>query len=120
MDITGTLKQIKDEQAFASGFTKREFVITTEDQFPQEIVFELIKEKGSIIDNFKVGEKLKVTFDIKGREWQGKHFVNLNAWKVESLGAGATVASAPSLNEPPPAAPMPETFNAPVDDDLPF
>lgn len=120
MELTGTLKLIKDKQSFASGFTKREFVVTTEDQFPQDVAFELFKEKGSLIDNFKIGERLKVTFDIKGREWQGKHFVNLNAWKIESLGAGAGVQPSSTVSESPPAAPMPETFNAPVDDDLPF
>jgi hypothetical protein len=47
MEIIGKVKLIRDEQSFASGFTKREFVITTEEQYPQDIQFELLKEKGT-------------------------------------------------------------------------
>ena len=45
MDITGKIKLIREEQSFSSGFTKREFVITSEDRYPQDISFELLKEK---------------------------------------------------------------------------
>ena len=44
MDIEGRIKLIYDTQTFASGFQKREFVITTKEQYPQDVKFELTKE----------------------------------------------------------------------------
>ncbi|MBX7051854.1 MAG: DUF3127 domain-containing protein [Flavobacteriales bacterium] len=112
MELIGRIKLIRDEQTFPSGFTKREFVITTEEQYPNDIQFELLKEKGSLITSYNTGDRIKVFFDIRGREWQGKYFNSLVAWKLENAG------SASSESAPPP--PPPVEFSAPMDDDLPF
>lgn len=101
-DMEGTIKVINDVMTFPSGFSKREFVITTEgDRFPQEIKFECVKERTSLLDNLKEGQKVKVTFDIQGREYNGKYFVNLNAWKIGAPGAGAGAGGAAAQDEPP-------------------
>ena len=122
MELTGRVKLIKDEQSFASGFTKREFVITTEEQYPNDISFELLKEKGELITKYNVGDRIKVNFDIRGREWQGKYFNSLVAWRIESADASAQSQSnayaAPAAQAA--SAPAPQNFAAPVDDDLPF
>ena len=118
MELTGTLKLIKDEQVFASGFSKREFVISTEEQYPQEIVFELAKEKGALINQFKTGDRITVHFDVRGREWQGKHFVNLAAWRLQPVGATSQTETETESNIPP--RPPAEAFAAPEPDDLPF
>jgi single-strand DNA-binding protein len=115
MELTGRIKVIKDEQTFASGFTKREFVVTTEEQYPQDISFELLKEKGELITKYNTGDRIKVSFDIRGREWQGKYFNSLVAWKLETAGAESS-GSTP----PPPPPPMTESFATQMDDDLPF
>lgn len=82
--LSGKVKEIFEEQTFASGFNKREFVITTEeDRYPQDISFECLKEKVSLIESLQKGEDVTVFFDIRGREWNGRYFVNLNAWKIE-------------------------------------
>ncbi len=117
--MTGKIKVIMDEERFDSGFIKREFVITTEDQYPQEIKFELFKEKTELMNSFSPGDKVNVKFDVRGREWNDKYFVNLNAWKIDALETAGETASSPSGE-----APMPT--NAPIDlgaeegDDLPF
>ena len=68
-ELTGTVKVIFDEQTFASGFNKREFVVTTEaDKFPQDVKFECLKEKVELVDKLNKGDKVKVAFDINGRE----------------------------------------------------
>jgi len=88
-ELEGTVKVIEGIQTFASGFTKREFVVEVEDgKFPQSIKFECVKEKTSLIDDFSVGDPVKVHFDIRGNEYKGKYYVNLNAWKLERPGAG--------------------------------
>jgi len=121
MDLTGKIKLIKDEQSFASGFTKKEFVVTTEEQYPQDIQFELIKDKTSLISNYNVGDNIKVHFNIRGSEYQGRYFVNLQAWRLESAIAGsAAAASAPSYAAASAPAPVAPSFDATVDDDLPF
>ena len=87
-ELSGTVKEIFDEQTFASGFSKREFVVTTQaDKFPQDIKFECLKEKVELVDKLKKGDKVKVSFNLSGREWQGKYFVNLEAWRIESAPA---------------------------------
>lgn len=83
LKLTGKIKQIGEIQEFDSGFRKLEFVITTSEQYPQDVKFEIIKDK---IDNFvqynKVGQEVEVSFNVRGNEYNGRYFVNLQAWKV--------------------------------------
>ncbi|MFM7731479.1 MAG: DUF3127 domain-containing protein [Flavobacteriales bacterium] len=120
MELTGKLKLIRDEQTFASGFKKREFVITTEEQYPNDIIFELLKDKTGLVMNYQPGERVKISFDLRGREWQDKYFNSLVAWRVERAdqpSAGndrsETFNQAMPVSAPVQAAPA-------VDDDLPF
>jgi len=125
MELTGKVKLLFDTQEFASGFKKREFVVTTQEQYPQDVKFEAIKERIDILDSFAVGDEITVHFNIRGNEYQGKYYVNLQAWRIEK-GAGAQQAApAPTAQAAPPqAAPMPSTPPpAPEvgdEDDLPF
>ena len=60
-ELSGTVKEIFDEQTFASGFNKREFVVTTEtDKFPQDIKFECLKDKVELVNKLKKGDQVKV------------------------------------------------------------
>ena len=90
-EITGSVKKIFAEQTFGSGFNKREFVITVPDgRFPQDIKFETVKDKVGLVAYLKEGDEVKVSFDIRGREWKDNYYVNLNAWKIEAVNAGGT------------------------------
>lgn len=89
MEMNGRIKLIVDTQTYESGFSKREFVITTNEQYPQEIKFELIKEKTNLLDQFDAGDEVNVQFNIRGREYQGKYYVNLQAWKLDKISADA-------------------------------
>jgi len=112
-EITGSVKEIFEEQTFGSGFNKREFILTTEeDRFPQDLSFECLKDKVALVDKLKKGERVKVSFDIRGREWKGRYFVNLAAWKIEPAGAGG----APADDEPPQYDPSDEV----LDEEPPF
>ena len=87
--LSGTVKEIFEEQTFGSGFNKREFVITDEaEKYPQDIKFECVKENVELVNKLNKGDRIKVTFDIRGREWQGKYLVNLAAWKIEQIEQG--------------------------------
>ena len=106
-ELSGTVKVIFDEQTFASGFNKREFVITDEaDKYPQDIKFECVKDKVAQISGLIVGDQVTVTYDVRGNEYNEKYYVNLVAWKIERLGEKrkAPVAADPAQGTLPPAA----------------
>lgn len=100
-EINGTIKVIFDTQTFPSGFSKREFVITTADKFPQDIKLECLKEKAAPLDDLKEGQQVKVQFDINGREYNGRYFVNLNAWRIEPSEGGTSPTKGKRMEEPP-------------------
>jgi single-strand DNA-binding protein len=107
-EITGRLCEKFDSVQISEKLIKREFVIETEEKFPQQIKFELMNDKCGLIDAYQIGDNLKVSFNLRGREWNGKYFVNLQAWKIEREGQSET-------HTPNPIADM-----TPADEDLPF
>lgn len=112
-ELSGKIKLIQDPKSFDSGFTKREMVVTVDDgRYPQEINLEFVQDKVALLDNLQAGQEVTVTFDIRGREYNGRYFNNLQAWKIEM---------ANTSDEPPPMdesyAPQPSDFE---DGDIPF
>ena len=108
MEISGKIKVLNETQTFgAKGFKKRELVITSDEQFPQDIMVEFIQDKCDILNNYKVGQDVKVSINIRGREWinpqgEAKYFNSIQGWRIENATAQAqTPAPAPNLsNEP--------------------
>jgi hypothetical protein len=122
-ELKGTLVKLMDRQDFPSGFFKRDFVVQTQEQYPQVVKFTLVKEKVEMIDAFQEGQNLTVSFDVRGREYNGNYYVDLQAWKVEAAdGAPAPArpakpqATAASLPDVTPLAPAASDDV----DDLPF
>ena len=88
-EANGKIKLISVTQNFPSGFSKREFVVTTGDtKYPQDLKFEMVKDKCAILDNYKEGSDVKVSFDVRGNEYNGKYYVNLSCWKLEGGSGG--------------------------------
>lgn len=96
---TGPILNIGETQTFASGFTKRELVITTDadSKYPQAVKFEVTKDKCAELGKFKVGQPVTVYFNLRGNEYNGKYFVNLQAWRIDADGV------APNQSGPPPS-----------------
>ncbi len=129
-DMTGTVKEVMDEVTFNSGFNKREFVVTSEDdRFPQDIKFECVKEKCSLLNDVQPGQRITVTFDLRGsnKNSTGRYFVNLTAWRLQGADEGAPAAGgdqayaaspAPVPADGPPLDQMAEPMDDP--DNLPF
>ena len=84
--ISGKLVKKYDAENKSGKFLTREFVIVTEEQYPQYIKFQLVQDRCGAIDSYEEQEKMTVHFDLRGREWQDKYFTNLQAWKVEKAG----------------------------------
>ena len=111
-ELTGKVKLIQDPQTFASGFTKREIVVTVEDgKFSQDINLEFLQDKVSLLDGVSEGQEIKVFFDIRGREYNGRYFNNLVGWKIEGNEGAADDGP-----------PIPDQAESPggFDDDIPF
>jgi len=107
-EMVGTVKVIFEPMTFPSGFTKREFVLTLEDDYPQDIKYTCTKERCSILDHVAAGERVKVVFRIRGKEYKERYFVDLDAFKVEKLdGDGSSVSYEDAEPLSPPDDPTP-------------
>ena len=68
-------------------FKVQEFILRVgqpEDKYPQEVKFQLVNDNTDLIDFIQVNDVVEVTFDLRGREYNGTHYVTLNATKVIS------------------------------------
>jgi len=102
-ETTGLLKVINDTQRVSDKFQKREFVLTIEGTYPQHVTFQLTQDKVELLANYKVGDKIKVHFNLRGREWNGpegvKYFNTLEAWRIESIESEPTQPVANNTND---------------------
>ncbi|GIJ92791.1 hypothetical protein CAPN002_00090 [Capnocytophaga stomatis] len=91
MELQGRIKLIYDTLTFGTnGFQKREVVITTEEQYPQHIIVEFTQEKCALLDAFYIGQLVKISFNVRGREWinpqgEAKYFNSLQGWRIENM-----------------------------------
>ena len=97
-DATGRLHEIFDEQQVSEKFRKREFVLEVQEgQYPEHIKFQLVQDKTALIDPFKIGDEVKVTFNLRGRGFnkngQMLYFTNLEAWRLEAAAGGSAPAA---------------------------
>lgn len=94
MEIKGRIKAIFEVQTYGNGNSKREFVVTTDEQYPQHIKLELYKDKVNLLSQFREGDYVNVQFNLRGNENNGRYYVNLNAWKITREDASQEVVSA--------------------------
>jgi len=125
MEIQGKIKLIGETKTFgANGFRKRELVITTEEQYPQHIMIEFVQDKTDLLNNYQVGQNIKVSINLRGREWvnpQGetKYFNSIQGWRIENLQQDSESSDIPPI--PPADAFEPvDNLNEEDHDDLPF
>lgn len=125
MEIEGKVKMVGETQTFGSnGFRKREVVVTTDEQYPQHIMVEFVQDKTDLLNNFNVGQGVKISINIRGREWtnpQGevKYFNSIQGWRIENSQAEQPVQGMPPV--PPVEAFAPaDNLNEEDHDDLPF
>ncbi len=118
-EITGKLIEKYDAVQITDRFRKREFVIEDKqnvgaNEFIDTIKFQLTQDRCELVDNFEIGEEIKLHFNIRGRRWekdgQVSYFNNLEAWKVEKVAAETPEAPPHTLDDIPPEP----------TDDLPF
>lgn len=119
-ELQGKLIEIYNTAEISATFKKREFVIERSESnagriFTDYIKFQTIQDKCQLLDNFKVGDVIKVSFNIKGSKWEKEgrvnYFSNLDAWRIEKAQAESADTDISSFSS-----------EAPADytDDLPF
>lgn len=133
LEVTGKLLAKYDTQQVSDKFKKREFVLELAEEINGNIYtnfakFQAVQNKCEILDRFREGEQLKVTFNIKGNSYVDrkdgltKYITNLDAWRIESASAQPVGGGQPAQQHQPstyatqaPSAPSNEGV-----DDLPF
>ena len=96
MEIIGKIKLIGKTATFgASGFRKRELVVTTDEQYPQAILVEFVQDKCDLLNSYAVGQEVKISINLRGREWinpegVAKYFNAIQGWRIQAM--QATVA----------------------------
>lgn len=116
LEITGRVFSFLEEQSGSSQrgeWKKREFIIETKETYPKKICISCWNEKVDDLKNLKVGQDVKVSINIESREYNGRWYTDVRAWRIESEAAGSPKA---------PEEFVPETFteDSDLNDDLPF
>jgi hypothetical protein len=120
MQVKGTLIQkLKPESGVSKAgkdWNKQDFVIETNEQFPKKICFTLFGDKTSLIQNIAEGTEVEVFFTVESRDFNGKWYHNINAWKIENNTVNQAVNFSPEFSETDiPPLPSDDSGN-----DLPF
>jgi hypothetical protein len=131
MTVEGNLKVIYEtKDAGSNGFQIRECVVTTDEQYAQHILIQFTQDKCNLLTSFRVGEKVKVDINLKGKEWvnsegDSRYFNSIQGWRISSVhnptgNNSASAAPSPAQTQTNPqqtGAPLPGEEEA---DDLPF
>ena len=94
-EFNGTIVRIGQTEVVSDKFQKRTFVVTDNaDQYPQNIQFELQQTKCDTIDSFKVGDAVRVSYNLRGKDWTDKDgkvktFKTLQAWAIAKAGSAS-------------------------------
>lgn len=99
MNVQGKIYRIFETQKVSEKFSKREFVVETQEQYPQKIKMEFVQDNCQKLNGFKQGDLVDVSINLRGREWvkDGKEmfFNTLQAWRIQKLdGAQAEAVDA--------------------------
>ena len=120
MEVQGVIKLIGETETIGEkGFLKRDLVVTTDEQYPQDISVQFVQDKCDILNGYAIGQNVKVGINLRGREWvspQGetKYFNTIQGWRIEKQ-QGAT-APTPQAESNVPIA----NVSSQPEDNLPF
>ena len=125
MEVQGSIKVIGEVQEISATFKKRELVVSTDEQYPQTLSIEFIQDKTELLNKFEIGQNVKVSINLRGREWENpqtkeiKYFNSIQGWRIELLENSSSDDDLPPLDNLSPFEPASETNDEDLDD-LPF
>ena len=124
MEVLGKVRVINPEQQIIASFKKRELVVTTEEQYPQHILIEFTQDKCDLLNEYKIGENVKVSINLRGREWvnpngETKFFNSIQGWRIEKVQSESIAPIIPPANDQN-FMPIPNMSKEEEHNDLPF
>lgn len=122
LDITGKILQIMPTTTGTSkagkDWVKQEFVIETQETYPKKVCISLMGDKTQELKKYVPGNEVKVSLNLESREFNGKWYTNVNAWRIEPAGSGQGASSSDDHFTPDPEPSF--TPDSSSTDDLPF
>ena len=102
MELNVKIHSISETQNVSDTFSKREFIVETQEDYKQYLQLQVTKDKCDVLNNYNVGQEVKVSLNIKGRLWTNKEgkevaFNTLECWKIERLTEAVNV-TVPKMN----------------------
>lgn len=108
VNVIGTVIFVGEtETVGANGFRKRTIAVDTGGEYPQQIGVEFVQDKVDVLDNYSEGQKVDIAVNIRGNEYNGRYYVNLQGWKINAVEGSSSSEDSPA----------PESKKG---DDLPF
>jgi len=85
MELNGKVLKVTEDEVISDKLTKRLLIVEYAEnpQYPETISFEAVNTKTALLDNLSIGQDVKVHFNLRGREYNGKYYNTLSLWKVE-------------------------------------
>jgi hypothetical protein len=109
LDVIGKIIQVMDPVRGTSkagkDWVKQEFVLETQETYPKKICIGMMGDKTNEISKFRVEDVVKVHLNLESREYNGKWYTNVNAWKIEQAmasngGNANNMSNSPMNSEP--------------------
>jgi len=102
MEVLGKIKVQQKTETFSNDFTKCNLIVVTDEQYPQEICIEFVKDKIDLLKSFKVGDSVKVGINLRGREWinpqgEAKYFNSIQGWRIDASDVTAEASQEQNL-----------------------
>lgn len=92
----GEIIKIGETETFGqNGFRKRIVVVKTPEAYPQELPFEFVQDKVSILDKYSVGDNVAINYNLRGQEYNDKWYVSLGGWRIVKAESGSTESKDP-------------------------
>jgi hypothetical protein len=125
MEVIGKIKVIGSIQQVTDSYKKRELVVTTAEQYPQHILIEFGQDKCDLLNNYAIGDEVKVGINLRGREWVNpegvsKYFNCVQGWKISKDAVDQQNNQQKINNTPVNNAEIVQQSEQESEDDLPF
>jgi hypothetical protein len=86
MELQGKIIKIEETEIIGvKEFKKRLLIIETDETYKQSLPIEFTQDKTNLLDKFKVDDLVKVSINLRGSEWKGKYYANIQGWRIDKV-----------------------------------
>jgi len=100
MEIQGKLIKKLDQQTGQGrngSWVKQEFIIETLEQYPRKVCISLWGDKVKDLEPIQVGDQIKASINIESREFNGRWYTDVRAWRIEAMDRSTSPNSSPEV-----------------------